>query len=259
MACKCRICGVNDVARPGDVCGPCRSGQPADAAGSGGKRTRRVLLNGGSGLSDLDPYGNSMGPQDEAESPDQTPPADHTAADDAVQGSQPLTCGVIKNIMVDTPRKSALGKWFRTLFTGIPFSLSNEVTLFQVFPDPSGSPLNMLGNACDQVIVYGKIKYGSLAENNDVEVYGRRDSNNYIIAREIRNKATGTAVRPEHTLGVLPVWIITILLAALLACAAVSLGRSGVSWILIFILFLLLSIGFLILRLFFSFLRNLFR
>lgn len=60
------------------------------------------------------------------------------------------------------PYKTFWGKWFRSMFTGIPFTLDNDVVMFQVFPDCTGTSLNAVGNACDQGIVYGKVNNGSI-------------------------------------------------------------------------------------------------
>lgn len=78
------------------------------------------------------------------------------------------------------------------MFKGIPYALDNDITMFQVFPDYTGTSLNAMGNACDQVIVYGKLNAGAVSENNDVEVYGHRDADNNIVAKKIVNKASGT-------------------------------------------------------------------
>lgn len=149
---------------------------------------------------------------------------------------QPITTGITKNISVDNQKKSILEKWFRALFTGIPFTLDDDVTMFQVFPDFSGTTLNALGNACDQVIVYGKLNSGSVSENNDVEVYGRRDSNNNIIAKMIKNKASGTTIVPARSIGQGIVWSITAVVAALLAMIISGLGVEGIIWGIVIIL-----------------------
>lgn len=121
-----------------------------------------------------------------------------------------------------------LGKWFRALFSGIPFTLDDEVTMFQVFPDFSGTALNALGNACDQVIVYGKLNSGAISENNDVEVYGRRDSNNNIIAKTIKNKASGTTISPARSIGQAVAWLLTAIVVAILAVLISVLGVQGI-------------------------------
>lgn len=122
------------------------------------------------------------------------------------------------------------------MFTGIPFSLDNDVTMFQVFPDFSGTSLNALGNACDQVIVYGKLNNGAVSENNDVEVYGRRDANNNVIAKTIKNKASGTTITPARTIGQGAVWCITAIIIALLAGIVSGLGVEGIIWAVVIIL-----------------------
>lgn len=210
---------------------------------------RKVLLNGGTSLANQDPYGNDM-----TETESQQPQVQVYSAGQApqvaqqnttvvtpppvarVSGNQPLTTGITKNIMVDNQKRSILTKWFRALFTGIPFTLDDDVTMFQVFPDFTGTSLNSLGNACDQVIVYGKLNNGAVSENNDVEVYGRRDSNNNIIAKVIKNKASGTTITPTRSIGQGVVWLITAIVLALMFTMISGLGIEGIIWAVIIIL-----------------------
>lgn len=233
MAYKCRICGLNAVEHQGDICELCAAEQDPYAGSDYSPRrgsSRKILLNGGAEISNTDPYGNDITPdiEDVAEhifSAGQTSSAASGASKSAVSvsnfsqgtGSFPITTGVTKNITVDYQRRFVLLKWLRSLTAGIPFSLEDEVTMFQVFPDFTGVSLNAQGNACDQVIVYGKLNNGAISENNDVEVFGRRDSNNNIIAKTIRNKASGTAVTPMRTISAGVVWIITLCFLALAA------------------------------------------
>ena len=273
MAYKCRICGVNEVDNQGDICELCAIGQDPYAQSQtpshGSQVTsqpninsnhsndsyspkrganRKVLLNGGTSLANQDPYGNDMTTSDpqpyvQVYSAGQVPQTSqqsttvvNVAPVATMSGNQPITTGITKNISVDNPKKSILTKWFRALFTGIPFTLDDDVTMFQVFPDFSGTSLNALGNACDQVIVYGKLNNGAVSENNDVEVYGRRDSNNNIIAKTIKNKASGTTITPARTIGQGVVWFITAIVVALLAMMISGLGVEGIIWTVIIIL-----------------------
>lgn len=273
MPYKCRICGVNDVDNQGDMCELCAVSQDPYAQNqttshsfhtapqpninntqsSGAyapKRgaNRKVLLNGGTTLSNQDPYGNDMTvtdpqPSVQVYSAGQVPQVSqqNTTVVNAtptvkVLGHQPITTGITKNISVDNQKKSILEKWFRALFTGIPFTLDDDVTMFQVFPDFSGTALNALGNACDQVIVYGKLNGGTVSENNDVEVYGRRDSNNNIIAKMIKNKASGTSITPARTISQGIVWLITAIVVVLLAMMISGLGVEGIIWTVVIIL-----------------------
>ncbi|MGN1377876.1 MAG: DUF5336 domain-containing protein [Dorea sp.] len=280
MACKCRICGVNDVEHEGDVCELCAIGQDPYASamqsnstrkivldyaeplnekesgyGTGSGRTRKVLLGGGGSLVNTDPYGNSIVPETDdpvqvyqagqvpvssqgqtTVDPGNTKTGGAHAGKAASKGNQPICSGITKNISVDTQKKSFIGKWFRALFSGIPISLDDDITMFQVFPDYSGSALNALGNACDQVIVYGKVNSGAVAENNDVEIYGYRDSNNNVIAKMIKNKASGTTIRPDRTIPAAVAWVITLIVFGLLFCISTAFGTGGIVWAVIIVL-----------------------
>lgn len=301
MAYKCRICGINEVDNQGDICELCAIGQDPYAQSQASPQgsqvpsqpiinnnqngngsyspkhgaNRKVLLNGGTSLANQDPYGNDM----TTSAP--TPPVQVYSAGQVPQnaqqnttvvttqpvvktsGSQPITTGITKNISVDNQKKSILTKWFRALFTGIPFTLDDDVTMFQVFPDFTGTSLNALGNACDQVIVYGKLNNGAVSENNDVDVYGRRDANNNVIAKTIKNKASGTTITPARTIGQGVVWLITAIVVALLATMISGLGVEGIIWTVIIVLCLTnlpkaLKIFGVIIGALFSFIKRLF-
>ena len=176
MSYKCRICGTNDVEQAGDVCELCAIGQDPYAAaiqnnnvtpevskqglfqpqtsGDTGNYTpsrgknRKVLLNGGASVANLDPYGNSIVTQDESSvqvyQAGQVPvsqqvtnqpitiPVGNTNATGSVTGvnkNEPLTSGITKNISVDVQKISALRKLFRTLCKGYPFTLDNDITM----------------------------------------------------------------------------------------------------------------------------------
>lgn len=264
MAYKCGICGTNDVAHMGDVCELCAIGSDPYASAIQGndqsmlsnnfgavsvsdsspvanrRRSRKVLINGGDSPDNLDPYGNSMSPQKRVQvyQAGQVPQATPTVSTSSIpvmavndtHHNDSLTYGIIKNVTTDAPRASVLRKWCRSLFMGIPFSLDNQITMFQVFPDYTGSSLNAMGNACDQVIVYGKLKSGAIAENNEVEIFGYRDTNNYIVANKIRNKASGTVVRPERTISPALVWFFTACVIVLIGIAVSILGTVGLVW-----------------------------
>ncbi len=274
MAYKCRSCGANDVENPGDLCELCMTCQdPYLAEISKNKNTgkikipvapsaktapvrkgssRKILLGGGDQGSVKKPEADQATIQSDGPPPVMIlAPGQVINPTGTVGGSTvtqqnnvvgniplPLSVGITKNITVDKQEKSFLWKWFRALFTGVPFTLGNEVILFQVFPDFSGSAVNAMGNACDQVIVYGKINVGVISENNDVEVFGRRDSNNNVIAKKIRNKGSGTTISPKHTISTGMVWMITLMFLAFAIFLGLALGIEGIIWVVVMILLL---------------------
>ena len=269
MAYKCRVCGSNEVDNPGDICELCAIGADPYAVGLGAAHTpqntnrnayqpagsgytpkpannRKVLLNGGAATGNTDPYGNDMTPSQPkptvqvyaaGQVPQQAVSQSTASYTPATSGSQPATTGITKNINVSTQKKSVFEKWFQALFAGIPFAFDDDVTMFQVFPDFTGTSLNAMGNACDQVIVYGRLNSGAVSENNDVAVYGRRDAHNNIIAKEIKNKASGTTIRPDRTLNPGAVWAITLAVVALVVAMISAFGTKGIIWAAIIALF----------------------
>ena len=275
MACKCRMCGINDVYSPGDICDLCAVGGDPYAGdgsmgnalgsyqnntysnGTSGTKTRRPILVG-NGVNQVpqtmaSTSSNTYNTQVSQQFPNsnsqvqvyQNGQVPNTINNNSVDDSQdiaaldnngPLTQGVIKNLYVDTQKKSVLVRLFRTMFKGIPFTLDNDITMFQVYPDFSGTTLTAMGTACDQVIVYGKVNAGAVAENNDVEVYGHRDSDMNIVASKIVNKATGTNVKPYRAIPVAIIWILVLAVIAACAWFVASFGVTGIIWTVILIL-----------------------
>ena len=278
MACLCKICMSNEVDNPGDVCELCAISVDPYVSGFGNvqpksnvqtksnvidveidqtpsytpKRSgnRKVLLNGGTSMANRDPYGNDMTPVQNQNttsvrvySAGQTPERayEETASTEVAPqttGTQPITVGITKNITVDNQKKSILEKWFRSLFKGIGYTLDDDVTMFQVFPDYTGTTMNAMGNACDQVIVYGRLNNGEVSDNNEVEVYGRRDSRNNIIAKKIKNKATGAIIKPQRTIPVGIIWFVTVFVSLLIFGTISILGVEGIIWTAVFLLLL---------------------
>lgn len=276
MSYKCRICGSNEVDNQGDICELCAIGQDPYAANMaqptgapvqtkkhlvynteekteeayapkrGGNR--KVLVRGGAELSNTDPYGNDMTvnntqPQVQVYSAGQVPQqtVSNTAPPTAVRAQKaatnvPLTAGITKNITVDEQKDPFIVKWFRSLFMGVPFAFDDEVTMFQVFPDYTGTSTTASGYACDQVIVYGKLNHGAVSDNNEVEVYGHRDSSNNIVAKVIKNKASGTTVSPNRSMSPAAVWVITLLVLFLVGGAVLGLGPVGIVWAIVLVL-----------------------
>lgn len=296
MAYKCKICGSNEVEQLGDVCELCSISQDPyissvpksrsnitsyssdidstiDNSAKKHRSNRKVLINGGGFLSNQDPYGNDMSPNQDnsavkvyssGQVPDIQSNTNSASKEKVINKNQPISSGITKNITVDNQKKSILTKWFRALFTGIPFTIDNDITMFQVFPDYTGTSLNAMGNACDQIIVYGKLNNGAINDNNDVEIFGRRDSNNNIVAKTIKNKASGTIIKPMRTLNSGVVWILTLLVLVLIVAAVMTLGVTGIIWTVVILLCLtnlprVIKILGVIFGMLFSFIRRIFR
>lgn len=153
--------------------------------------------------------------------------------------SNVLEKGIVKNVVQDTDRRGVVWRWFRTLFSSANFAFDSDITEFQIYPDFSGHTLNASGNLSNQVIIYGKIPYGMIAENNDVEVFGRRGSNGCIVASRVKNIATGATAKPSMTLSRGVVWGITLALVAIIAMILFTWGPGFFVNIFLLIVFIL--------------------
>ncbi|MFR0986176.1 MAG: hypothetical protein ACLSFZ_06310, partial [Frisingicoccus sp.] len=96
------------------------------------------------------------------------------------------TKGIIKNVAADQERIPFIFKVFRSLFKGVPLTITNDITTFQVFPDYTGQSLNALGNACDQVSVYGKVNAGIISENNRWRFMGAETRITSLLPPELK-------------------------------------------------------------------------
>ncbi len=266
MSYKCCICQLNEVDNPGDVCELCSISQDpyisnlskemglehqnslmvnsSDVYISSHCKSRKILLNGGDSLNDIGVIKSKVSNEQiySTEAVAQPISEDDTGDIEQLKSKNimiPISAGITKNIVVDTQQRSVLYKWVRALFTRIPFTFDDEVTMFQVFPDYSGNAFNSLGNACDQVIVYGKLNKGVISENNNVEIFGSRDTDNNVIAKTIKNKASGTNIIPTRTLSTGMVWLITICIVLLCVVIVQMIGAVGIIWALITVLCLM--------------------
>lgn len=272
MACKCKICGANEVNKEGDICELCAIGQDPYATGMfGGRampvknvsdaleqaptyvpkrgRKRNVLINGGGAVANTDPYGNDITPKQDQNTSQVQVHASGQALSNITKNipapaqapstpasNQPITTGIVKNIVADNQKKGFWEKWIKALFCGIAYSMDDASLMFQVFPDYSGTALNSQGNACDQVVVYGQLAAGAICENNSIEIYGRRDHSNVVVARKIKNVASGTWIVPQRVIPVGLVWTITLVALALLASLIIGLGPTGIVWAVVLLL-----------------------
>ncbi len=179
------------------------------------RRGRKILLDGGKALENLDPYGNPLAekPVNERENTSEGADDLQTEASKVKKKEKvPLAKGIVTNMHWDIKRQGFFRRWFRSLCKGYPFPIHQRITLFQVFPENTQTSATFSPGNCEQVIIYGEVSIGVISDNNIVEIYGMRDSDNQIIANEVKNLTTGTKIRPNGVMSVVTVWIITVVL-----------------------------------------------
>ncbi len=167
--------------------------------------------------------------------PPSVQPAGNAAQPAAGQVSKdaPLAEGIVKNISAGKNPESKLTRWFRSLALGTPFAQTDDMTEFQIYTNWTGSS-NSGGYSADKVVVYGTIQQGKLVQDNSVRVYGIRDKNRVIIAKDIENTSDGvfSVFYPRPIPGkmvriiTLAVMAIIVLLILLLASGSASAGAG---------------------------------
>ena len=245
---KCRNCGLNDVDNYGDLCDSCKDSlmpfsgsqqNPDNTMSTSGIKVNRKIYN----KPDNQPQVktkvsrkiitastnnvpvNTYEPENKIVSNVQNsvvntvsnPPQVSVATNTPVVNTQPyIVKGIVKNLKADYENIGFFKRWFRALFSSVPYAINKDITVFQIFPDYSGTTTNSSGNLADQVVAYGTLLPGMVSENNSVEVYGHRDTKGVIVLRKIRNTATGTEIRPKNIISPAVIRIVTILLLALI-------------------------------------------
>lgn len=137
---------------------------------------------------------------------------------------EPITEGVVRNIGIGNEKRPGFVRMLQSIFTGVPYVTDNFVTSFQVYPDQMGGGFTTGGYACDQVVLYGKLNPGMINDNNEVEVYGVRDSHNTIIAKKVINRSSGITITPQHTV---PAWLVRAVALILLAVSIAIVCAYG--------------------------------
>lgn len=255
MAYMCSYCGSNEVFAEGELCEQCAMGNaPAvqvdnmqynPSASAGGASAKPGLVRRGGKSRAIwdptqagvktDPYGNAISTQTQGGAPAVGATSGALSANTSTEATKwkklPVTEGVARNITKDEDKRSFLSKWCQSLFHGTAFAPDDAVTMFQVFPDYGSGALNVQGYACDQVVFYGKVNQGAISDNNEVEVYGYRDRHNNVVARKIKNRATGAEVVPQHTIPAALIRIATIVFLLLAFAVIMGLGWEGMLWV----------------------------
>lgn len=258
MSYKCRLCGKNEVEKAGDICSYCTAITVQHPNSQTDKNNKKKTIE--ESWEPIDPFmfeqPNKYDPESVPEhkidfKPEKNPDPPlqsesysakldndttafasdmshlhqiHAKSNDDSSGNPVdyLTRGFIKNIRYNVEKSNAFSRWMRSIGEGVPFSSDEYTTAFQVFPDFTGTSRNRSGTVCEQVIIYGKIIQGVLSENNEVEVYGYRDSKNNIVATFVLNVASGTVCKPEGAVSAASVRIVSVIAALCIAAILFS-------------------------------------
>ena len=210
---KCRLCGKNDVAVSGELCDSCRMklGLPVEFSSDDTFQheacSNQILENQNDEWYPTDPFAEFeyMKQREESEMENNYPEEIDSEKQDVENlnectsvvtkqngESKHITKGYIKNIRYNKEESKMVSRWARSIVYGVPFSFDDYTTVFQVFPDFTGTSRAENGAICDQVVMYGRILRGTLSDNNEVEVRGARDRHNQIVASKVINVASGT-------------------------------------------------------------------
>ena len=191
MSYKCKLCGKNDVEKPGEICASCSAltNKPQTILNTEKEYLDIDAETDSSDWEPLDPFAfdqvEESLPKVSAESKvltDETPlqnsqskTSSNQFQNNSSENVSPKTysteknfdsytsilnkgeCktrGYVKNVRYSADKSKGLERWFNAFIDGTPYSRNEFTTAFQVFPDFTGTSYNSSGTICDQVIFW---------------------------------------------------------------------------------------------------------
>lgn len=201
MSARCKICHTEFVENEGDVCVSCMLGGGYSNAGS----------NTGTNISpsstDTNIHGSTAIPKKSK------PSAFGTAR----------VKGTVQNYFQEPDNRSPAKKWFAALLDGTPYSSTDHKFIFDL-KDDNVRNLDFGAQTGSSVVICGEITFGSINNNNVVEVYGDKTKHNVIAAKKIRNISNGSVINITKQISAAAVRLITLLIAILFVIFVVSAG-----------------------------------
>ena len=119
---------------------------------------------------------------------------------------QSVRVGRVRNFHEEEVYSPFLLKWWRSFNKGIPYVVGHTLSSFQLYEDENSE------NGHD-VVLYGKMTRGRFADFNRVKVYGKPDHSNSIVAKQIINLNSQSAVGVNY---LLPAWAVRVITAVIL-------------------------------------------
>lgn len=228
MSYMCKICGAVPVQKQGDVCQACSdpysSVYSPPSQGSAVNNARKVLIGDfASNTGGLIPNGDDAVVMQPVNSltvqAANLPAVNNTTVPTRVKST--FMSGVddydvegnVRNYKEEECKSFIMERWFRTLFTMVPFTTDDTVHTFQVYQGWNAA--NTSNAVCDEVIVYGKITRGKINIDNTVRVWGKRDKSNSIVVTKIYNVSSDTNLNIRYGVSPALAWMITIFIISL--------------------------------------------
>lgn len=138
------------------------------------------------------------------------------------RGSSMMVEGQVLHFREEVLPSSFLKRWFSSFFKGIPYSNDSVINSFQLYQDREGY----------EILLFGRIIQGKIADGNDVKVYGKRNRYNSIIARSVVNLNSNAVVVIHAGINSFFVRLITILVTLLLcSCIYFVITFNWISFI----------------------------
>lgn len=232
MSYKCSKCNKSYVDNQGDLCDNCltltrqQTTLNSSNSQSNSSNRRKVLINPNINVSQIGPTNNTpvptsqnnpsiaqVAPKQSPSNPTNPTPYTSVPVPKYIQGT-------VKNLRSEHLRESFFRRWGRTLFLGVPYFKYNEIQTFQLFSTNNASTANPNLHSCYEIIIYGQIKRGFITDNNTVQVWGSKRSNNSVYARKIINVTSNTTTQTTDGIPTIVAWILTILVPALVILIA---------------------------------------
>lgn len=175
-----------------------------------------------------------------------TPQSSHKQPKSSNAQTKSVLTGDVISVQEDFSNRSWISRWIDSL-KGRPYCQNGSVFSIQV-TDPNRP------NKVSQIIVYGKMMYGSVITGNRITAYGKYNSNGQFVSKLIHNDSTGVEINIRECISPNIIRLLTLIPFVLLLCIIasgllISVIRAiiwvGIAIVLIFLIVKLFPIFFL--------------
>jgi hypothetical protein len=99
--------------------------------------------------------------------------------------------GIVQNFQISPSVDTPAERWIKSFFIGVPYTTEPTRISFNVLDRGGLQNMKLGGVNSVNVQIYGSVSSGDISNGQEVEVWGKMNSNQVLHANRIRNKRNG--------------------------------------------------------------------